>query len=163
MRASSLFNVFSLGFAGILASCAVVAQPAGRGMPPEAQEQIHALFDGHEQIQRTVVKTEDGYTALTESDDPKIAAALQKHVTQMSARLESGLRVRRWDPAFEQYVAHYAEMTHTFEKTDKGIKATVKGKTPLAAQVARNHAAVVSAFAAHGWTEHDKTHPAVAK
>jgi hypothetical protein len=41
------------------------------------------------------------------------------------------------------------------------MKATVKGKTPLAIKVAQNHAAVVSAFAAHGWSEHDKRHPAV--
>jgi uncharacterized protein len=161
MHPRSFFNVFSFGLVAFLAGVPVGAQPAGRGMSPEAQEQIHALFDGHEMIQRTVVQTKEGYTAVTESDDPKIAAALQKHVSQMAARLESGLQVRRWDPAFEEYVAYYGEMTHAFEKTDKGMKATVKGKTPLAIKVAQNHAVVVSAFAAHGWSEHDKRHPAV--
>lgn len=157
------FNLFSLLMAGILVSCSVSAQPAGRGMASEAQAEIHALFDNHGQVRRMVTKTEDGYQALTESDDPKVAAALKKHVKQMEARLESGLRVRRWDPAFEEYVEHYADMTHAFEETEKGVKATVKGKTEAAAKVARNHAGVVSAFAAHGWSEHDKTHPAVAK
>jgi len=161
MALPTSFNVFSLGFAGMLASCAVSAQPAGRGMPPEAQAQIHALFDGHEQIRRTVTKTKDGYEAVTESDDPKVAAALKKHVQQMQARLESGLRVRRWDPAFEEYVQHYGDMTHEFLETEKGVRMTVKGRTAAAGAVARNHAAVISAFAAHGWTEHDKMHPAV--
>jgi hypothetical protein len=161
MTLLSTFNVFSLTLAGILASGCVSAQSAGRGMPPEAQAQIQALFDGHEKVRRTVTQTEDGYQALTESDDPKVAAALKKHVKQMEARLESGLRVRRWDPAFEEYVAHYADMTHAFEVTEKGVKATVKGKTAVAVKVARNHASVVSAFAAEGWPEHDRKHPAV--
>jgi hypothetical protein len=155
----------TLGFATAL--LAPAQQPGkGRGpgggggpLPPEAREQIHTLFSNHKKIRREVTETEHGYTALTESDDPAVAAALKKHVRQMEDRLEQGLMVRRWDPAFEEYVRHYKDMDTDFEKTDKGVRMTVKGRTPDAAKVARNHAKVVSAFVANGMDEHDVQHP----
>jgi hypothetical protein len=137
------------------------SQVRAQGMPPEAREKIHHLFDNHGKIKRTVTVTDTGYTALTESDDPATAAALKAHVKQMSARLKSGLMVRRWDPAFAEYVTHYDEMEHRYEATEKGMKATVNGKTPLAIKVAQNHAKAVSDFAANGWEAHDCQHPAI--
>ena len=142
-------------------SCA--QQGGGRGMPAEAQEQIHALFDNHAKIHRDLKLTTTGYTATTESDDPKVAAALQKHVKQMLDRLKSGLSVRRWDPAFAEYCDHYDEMDHQFTATAKGVRMTVTGKNAAAIKIAQNHAKVVSAFAAHGWSEHDKKHDTVTR
>jgi len=138
-------------------------QGKARGMPPEAQEQIHQLFANHDKIRREVMETEDGYTSLTESDDAQVAAALKKHVSQMEDRLDEGLMVRRWDPAFEEYVRHYKDMDTQFEKTAKGVRMTVKGRTADAIKVARNHAKVVSAFVANGMAEHDVRHPTVTK
>lgn len=135
----------------------------GRGMPPEAQEQIHNLFASHDKIRREVTETDEGYTSLTESDDTKVAAALKKHVSQMEDRLDEGLMVRRWDPAFEEYVRHYKDLDTKFEKTDKGVRMTVKGRTADAVKVARNHAKIVSAFVANGMSEHDVRHPTVTK
>ena len=165
MKAFSLFNpVLVLPFlVTALTSCAQAGPPAGRGMPEAARENIHTLFENHAKIKRTVTKTEAGYTSVTESDDPKVVRALQTHVTQMADRLESGLMVRRWDPAFEEYVNHYKDMDHQFEKTDKGVRMVVKGRTADAAKVAQNHAAVISAFVAHGWEEHDRKHDPVVK
>jgi len=140
---------------------ASTSQSHAQGMPPEAREKIHHLFDNHTKVKRTVTVTDTGYTALTESDDAATAAALKAHVKQMSARLKSGLMVRRWDPAFAEYAEHYDEMEHRYEPTDKGMKATVTGKTPLAIKIAQNHAKVISDFAAKGWEAHDRNHPAV--
>lgn len=144
-----------------LSSCA--QQGSGRGMPPEAQEKIHHLFDNHAKVKRTVTVTDTGYTATTESDDSKVAAALQKHVKQMQDRLKSGLSVRRWDPAFAEYCDHYDEMDHQFTATAKGVRMTVTGRNAEAIKIAQNHAKVVSAFAAHGWSEHDKKHDTVTR
>jgi len=157
----SLFICTLLSTLAALPSCA--QQAGGRGMPAEAREQIHALFDNHASIHREVKLTADGYTALTESDDPKVVAALKKHVGQMQLRLGEGLSVRRWDPAFAEYCDHYAELDHEFTPTDKGVRMTVKGRTATAVKIAQNHARVVSAFAAHGWSEHDKKHDAVTR
>jgi hypothetical protein len=147
-------------FALLPAACA--QQSGHRGMPPAAKEQIHALLDNHSKIQRDVKITATGYTATTESADPKVTAALQKHVQQMQERLKSGLSVRRWDPAFAEYCDHYTEMDHEFATTAKGVSMTVTGQNAAAIKIAQNHAKVVSAFAAHGWSEHDKEHATVA-
>lgn len=149
--------------ASSLSSTSCAQSKGGSGMPAEAREQIHALFDAHDKIHRDLKLTSDGYTALTESDDPKVAAALKKHVNQMQARLGEGLSVRRWDPAFAEYCDHYAEMDHQFTPTDKGVRMTVKGRTANAVKIAQNHAKVVTAFAAHGWSEHDKKHDTVTR
>ena len=149
--------------ASSLSSTSCAQSKGGPGMPAEAREQIHALFDAHDKIHRDLKLTADGYTALTESDDPKVAAALKKHVKQMQARLGERLSVRRWDPAFAEYCDHYAEMEHQFTPTDKGVRMTVKGRTANAVKIAQNHAKVVSAFAAHGWSEHDKKHDTVTR
>jgi len=144
---------------------ATLAHPfvvGAQGMPAEARANIHALFDGHATITRTVEVTKTGYIAVTESSDPEVATALRGHVNQMSKRLESGLMVRRWDPAFAEYVEFYAQIEHEFTPTDRGLKATVTGKTPDAIRVARNHAQVISEFVADGWVGHDRSHPAVA-
>lgn len=143
---------------------AIVTNPIqlhAQGMPPEARANIHTLFDNHEKMTRTVEKTDKGYVATTESDDPKVVAALREHIKQMSARLESGLMVRRWDPAFAEYVEHYKDIKHKFAKTKKGVRMTVTGKTPAAIKVAQNHAAVISEFIKDGWKAHDRSHPAV--
>lgn len=152
------------GLVGILVShTALASPPEGRGLPAEAREVIQSLFADHAKIRRAVTTTEDGYVAVTESDDPKVSGALHKHVAQMAERLESGLQVRRWDPAFAEYVAHYKEMDHQFQQTEKGVRVVVKGRTPLAVKVAQNHAAVISAFAANGSEEHDRRHEPVNK
>lgn len=134
----------------------------GQGMPAENRANIHTLLSNHDKLSRAVTRTEKGYVAVTESDDPQVVVALRAHVKQMSSRLESGLMVRRWDPAFAEYVAHYRDIKHRFEKTPKGVRMTVTGKTPAAIKVAQNHAAVVSEFIKDGWSAHDRTHPAVA-
>lgn len=132
-----------------------------QGMPPEARGNIHTLFSHHDKVTRTVEKTDKGYIATTESDDPKVVTALREHIKQMNSRLESGLMVRHWDPAFAEYVAHYKDIEHRFEKTKKGVRLTVTGKTPAAIKVAQNHAAVISEFVKDGWKAHDRSHPAV--
>ncbi|HWN95312.1 MAG TPA: hypothetical protein VNT99_09790 [Methylomirabilota bacterium] len=154
---------FTLMAALICAMAASVVRVQAQGMPPESRKNIHTLFSNHAKLTRTVEKTDKGYVATTESDDPQVVAALREHVKQMSARLESGLMVRRWDPAFAEYVEHYKDIKHRFEKTNKGVRMTVTGKTPAAIKVAQNHAAVISEFVKDGWSAHDRSHPAVAQ
>ncbi len=148
--------------AALLVGClGVVSTGFAQGMPPEARKNIHALFNQHEAVTRTVTLTQDGYVAVTESNDPKLAATLKEHVAQMEKRLQSGLMVRRHDPAFAEFAAHYRDIRHTVEATEKGLKVTVTAKTADAVRVAQNHANVVSDFAAHGWEAHDRDHAAV--
>lgn len=152
----------SLALTGVALTLAFTPIPASaQGMPPALRENIHALFNGHESVRRTVTLTEDGYVSVTESDDPKLVRTLREHVAQMEARMQNGGMVRRWDPAFPEFVRHYSDMVVGTEETKSGIRVTVRGKTPAAVKVAQNHAKVVSDFAAKGWEAHDRSHPAI--
>lgn len=136
-------------------------QAFGQGMPAEARENIHALLNNHTSITRSVTLTDDGYVSKTESNDTTIARTLREHVAQMESRLASGLMVRRWDPAFAEYVRHYDQMQHTMSPTPAGLTMTVRGTTPEAVTVAQNHAEIVTDFVTNGWEGHNRTHPAV--
>jgi hypothetical protein len=145
----------------IAAAFTLTLRAPAQGLPAEAREEIQSLFAGHARITRNVVETPEGYTATTESEDPALARILQSHVKRMETRLKDGLMVRRWDPAFAEYVEHYDEMTHTITPTEKGLKITVTGRNPKAIAVARNHAKVVSGFVTDGDAAHHRQHPAV--
>lgn len=134
----------------------------GRGMPAEARETIHGLFDSHDKFDREVQVTDDGYVAKTTSNDPALVKLLQTHVKQMEKRLKQGMMVRRWDPAYAEFVSHYDDIDIKITNIDKGISITTVGATEDAKKVARNHAGIISKFIKNGWSEHDKTHPAVA-
>jgi hypothetical protein len=132
-----------------------------QGMSAEERTSIHTLFNNHQEIRREVRLTSDGYVAVTETANADLAKVLQEHVAQMEKRLKSGRMVRRWDPAFAEFIPHYPDIDHQIEKTPKGLKVTVTGRTPAAVKVAQNHAAVVSDFVKTGWEGHDRRHPAV--
>ena len=102
-------NITHTTLAALTASLLLTWTPqcSAQGMPAEARENIHALFSQHTNFTRKVTITEDGYTALTESQDPKLARVLREHVKQMRERLQSGRMVRGWDPAFREMVEHY--------------------------------------------------------
>ena len=132
----------------------------GMGMPEAERENIHGLFEAHERILRKVMVTKTGYVSTTTSEDPEVAKILKSHVGQMKKRLDSGLRVRRWDPAFDEYVAHYKDIEITVKELPHGLRVTAVGKTADAIKVARNHAHVISSFVENGWDKHHAEHPA---
>jgi hypothetical protein len=140
------------------------AQGPGRGQGGGQggfQKTIHALFDNHQKIKRTVKLTDTGYSSRTISDDPEVAKNLQKHVQEMQDRLGSGMMIRRWDPAFAELVAHYKDIDHEFKKINGGVEMIAKGKTPEAVKIVQHHAQIVSGFVKMGPAQMHKTHPAV--
>jgi len=144
--------------AATLISCAQQRQGGGRGMPPEERQAIHGLFDAHQKIERKVTKTAEGYTSKTTSTDPAVVKILQTHVKQMETRLKKGLMVRRWDPAYVEFVNHYDDIQIKITNIDNGISVVAIGKTEAAKKVARNHAGIIGKFIKHGWSEHHKKH-----
>jgi len=145
----------------ILVTLVLAVSAAAQGLPQAAHDNIHKLFDNHAKVKRTVTLTDTGYIAVTESDDPQIAKTLRSHVNQMQDRLDEGLGVRRWDPAYDEMVRHYKDLDLKTEATEKGLRVVMTGKTPEAVKIAQNHAQIVSKFAEKGWDEHDIKHPAV--
>ncbi|MDF1741347.1 MAG: DUF3365 domain-containing protein [Verrucomicrobiales bacterium] len=133
----------------------------GGPMPEEMRENIRGLFDGHDKLERKVEVTDTGYRSTTTSEDPAVVKILQAHVRQMEKRLKSGLMVRRWDPAYEEFVKHYDEIDIEITEIEKGISVVATGATEDARKVARNHAGIIGRFIKNGWSEHDRKHAAV--
>ena len=126
---------------------------SGRGMPADFRDVIHTLFAEHAMVKRKVKVTQDGYEAETTSADAEMVTLLQTHVAQMKSRLESGMGVRHWDPAFAEIRAHYEDMDIEIEDIEKGVRVKVEGKTPEAVKVAQNHANILSGFVERGPVE----------
>lgn len=146
-----------------ISTTTIFAQGRGPGrMHEEMRETIHGLFDAHTKFQREVTQTETGYTSTTTSKNQEAAKLLQTHVKQMEKRLKQGFMVRRWDPAYEEFVRFYDDIDIQITNIKNGIKIKAIGKTKEARAVARNHAGIISKFIKKGWEEHDALHPAVA-
>ncbi|MBT5926992.1 MAG: hypothetical protein HOH33_10270 [Verrucomicrobia bacterium] len=162
MKTSQIIQIVTLLAVIVITQPTSKAQGRGPGaMHADMRDTIHELFDGHDKFHREVKQTEDGYTSITTSKDPDAAKLLQKHVKQMENRLKQGMMVRRWDPAYEEFVRYYDDIDIKIKNIANGISITATGKTKEAREVARNHAGIVSKFVKHGWTEHDKSHPTV--
>lgn len=157
---------FALAFLSLAMIFPLHAEPRGKGHGhgqggADFRGVIHSLFDAHEKIDRVVEITDSGYRAKTTSQDKAVAALLQKHVAEMAARLDGGMSVRHWDPAFAEFREHYDDTTVMIDNIAGGVSVTVSGKTPAAVKVVRNHAAIVSGFVEKGSKEMHRTHPAV--
>jgi hypothetical protein len=138
---------------------AAVHPPPTRGpLPDDQREIIHHLAAAHDAIARTVTLTPVGYEATTTSQDPEMAAMLKAHVSYMKARMEAGLMIRRWAPAFVEMVEHQNDIRVEVTELDNGIFVRVEGDTPAAILVAQNHAKIVSGFARDGATAVHRSH-----
>ena len=73
------------------------------GMGPELMEDmrtIRKMLMNHEQIDRRVEDIDKGVKSWTTSEDPEIAAAIQKHVRQMHERIKEKKAYPADGPAF---------------------------------------------------------------
>ena len=120
------------------------------------------LFDSHTKFEREVQHTESGYISRTTSNDPNAVQLIQSHVKQMEERLNKGMMVRGWDPAYVEFVKHYDDIEIKVQNIENGVEVVAVGATEDAKKVARNHASIVSKFVELGWKEHDVFHPTVA-
>lgn len=145
-----------------LITVTVGAKSEFRGpLPQEQKEIIQFLAQHHTDLTRTVKLTDKGYSAKTVSDHPEVVAKLKQHFAYMKKRLDSGAMVRRWDPAFAEMVDWYDQLITKVTLLDNGIEVVVEGKTPEAAEVAKNHARIVSGFVAEGHIAVQREHKAV--
>lgn len=122
-----------------------------RGPPPSEQKHaIHSLAEQHDELKREVQRTENGYEALTTSENPELVKLLQAHVDYMKKRMDSGAMVRRWDPAFVELVENHKDIIVTLEIRTNGVAVVVVGATADAIKVAQNHSRIISGFVGEG-------------
>jgi uncharacterized protein len=106
-----------------------MGQGMGQGQPQDMKT-IHALFDGHTQITRTVKEIANGVETYTESNDPKLQALIKEHVWAMKQRLEKHQPIRMWDPLFAELFKHADQIKMEVSATAKGMKVVETSADP---------------------------------
>ncbi len=133
----------------------------GPGGDPEFvkdRDMFHYLLDHREAIQRKVTKIAEGVETVTESDDPEVAATIQRHVESMHQRLQGGQPIHMRDPLFAAVFANAQKITMKVEPTEKGVRVVETSADPYVAKLIQAHAAVVSLFVANGFAEVPNNH-----
>lgn len=125
-----------------------------RGMGPEMMEDmqpIHQLLMNHEQIERRVEDLDNGVKTWTTSDDPEIAATIQKHVRQMKERVEEKKPIRQMDPLFREIFDHADQIDMQIEDLENGVVVTETSQDPQVVKLIQQHAhRAVSEFVNRG-------------
>lgn len=141
------------------ARVAETTTPPAQGTLAYDKSIFNALFRDHAKIRREVREIDRGIEATTESDDPAVAARLLDHVTAMKGRLETGRRVRQWDPLYVAMFDHGAKVELEIIATPKGVRVRETSTDPKVVALIKAHAKVVSAFASVGPEEAGREHP----
>ena len=125
-----------------------------RGMGPEMMEDmmaIHQLLMQHEKISRRVENLGNGVKTWTTSEDPEIAAAIQKHVRQMHERIKEKKPIRQMDPLFREIFKHADKIEMEIEDLSNGVLVVEISEDPQVVKLIQQHAhKAVSEFVEHG-------------
>ncbi|MFT3683995.1 MAG: hypothetical protein QM783_03540 [Phycisphaerales bacterium] len=167
LRPCAIVLVASLS---LISGCASNSQTPSAGANPDAAAAkgtlaydrgvFSEMLEKHERISRSVKEIEGGVETVTESDDPKVAALIVDHVEAMKHRVETGARLRQWDPLYVAVFDAGTKIKLEIEKTGKGVKVRETSDDPAVTALIRQHAGVVSGFAERGSEESAKAHPA---
>ena len=122
------------------------------------RDTFHYLLGHREAIQRKVTKIPEGVETVTESDDPEVAATIQRHVESMHKRLQEGRPIHLRDPLFAAVFANAQKIKMKVEPTEKGVRVVETSDDPYVAKLIQAHAEVVNLFVAHGFAEVPRNH-----
>lgn len=112
---------------------------------------IHQLLMEHGKIQRRVSNLPNGIESWTESEDPAIAEAIQRHVHQMKDRMEKGQTIRHMDPVFRELFEHHEKVHIQINPTEKGVHVVETSPDPQVVLLIQQHAnRAVSEFVEEG-------------
>ena len=113
---------------------------------------VHELFMRHEQITRTVIKLADGIRTTTQSDDPRVAELIKKHILEMDQRVrrgdDPGLPIE--SPALRSIYRNSDKITTAIETTPRGAVVTQTSSDAEVVAALQEHAAEVSSFVEGG-------------
>jgi uncharacterized protein YdcH (DUF465 family) len=125
-----------------------------KGMGPEMMEDMMAirkLLMQHEKINRRVENLENGVKTRTTSEDPEIAAAIQKHVRQMHERIKEKKPIRQMDPLFREIFDHADKIDMEIEDLENGVLVLETSEDPQVVKLIQQHAhRAVSEFVERG-------------
>lgn len=142
-----------------LLSLNVNAQPKNQGHGRQYRDVFRYLLKQHKSIKRDVVLIDRGVKTYTYSHDSRVAFYIKKHVHQMKGLVESGRRIRNWDPLFSAIFDHYQLIEMNVFVKDKGVEVVETSYDPFVAKLIQEHANVVSLFVRNGPAEAHRSHP----
>ena len=122
------------------------------------RDEFHYLLAHRDAIQRKVTKTANGVETVTESDDPEVAATIQRHVESMHKRIQEGRPIHMRDPLFAGVFANAPKIAMKVQPTKKGVRVTETSTDPYVAKLIQAHAEVVNLFVANGFAEAPTNH-----
>ena len=108
------------------------------------------LLYHHDKIRREVKRLPNGLAAVTESDDPAIATLIKDHTLAMKDRMESGARVRTWDPVFRELFARHDKVKLEVVLTEKGVSIVETTDDPETLRLLKSHSAGVTDMVREG-------------
>ncbi len=120
----------------------------GRGRPE--MQNTHFLVTHHDQLERVVEDIPNGVQTVTTTGDPELLEPLRQHVQEMSAVLEEGGHVRKWDPLFAEIFEHGEAIQIEIEEIDDGVRVTETSNDEEVVKLIRAHARKIDQFVARG-------------
>jgi hypothetical protein len=105
---------------------------------------VHELLAVHDRIDRRVTTLPDGIRTVTESDDPKVAQAIQAHVASMSQRLGDGREFNLFSTTLPVLFRNRDKIESRVEMTGKGAIVTRTSTDPAIVAALQGHAAEVT-------------------
>lgn len=113
-------------------------------------QDVHQLFANYQLIRRTVEEIPGGVRTVTESDNPQIAALIQRHVASMHQRLDEGRWFAMMSRTLPIMFRNADRYQREFELTPKGISVRKTSDDPELASILREHSREVSGFVEGG-------------
>ncbi len=128
------------------------AQMMGDRNMQRDMQMIHQLSANHDQIRRSVKQTPNGIQAVTESDNPQVATLLQKHVSSMYKRLETGqaFPMIQMVPTLPTLFRNADRYQRQLKITPKGVMVNEATNNPELVAVIREHAHEIDGFVKAG-------------
>jgi hypothetical protein len=111
---------------------------------------VETMVHNNTKIRRTVTELPNGIRTLTESDDAKIAQAIQAHVASMSQRLKDGREFNISSKTLPVLFANSDKITSKVEMTAKGAAVTRTSTDAKVVAALQGHAKEVTELVDEG-------------
>lgn len=121
-----------------------------KGRDRAEMQNAHLLVTHHDQLERVVEDIPNGVQTVTTTGNPELLEPLRKHVQEMSAVLEEGGHVRKWDPLFAEIFEHSEAIEIVIDEVDNGVRVTETSDDEEVVKLIRAHARKVDQFVARG-------------
>ena len=111
---------------------------------------VRGMLFSHDRIKRTVTNLPNGIKTVTESDDPRVAQAIQTHVASMVQRLSDGKEFNLFSKTIPVLFDNRDKIKTTVETTTKGSVVTQTSNDAKVVAALQEHATEVDELVREG-------------